>query len=111
MAFVLRRLGWLPVALERARGLAGLGVVFTSPEWPEEPTFGHELSAAVRAPLRRQPGQVVRLCDEALHLHRVERLLERPVKLGENAAPWHSPFLHLVQLTLHLGGEADVEDV
>ena len=53
------------LALERARVLARLRMILAGEERPEEPAAcGIELAAAVRAALRRERRQIVRLGDE-----------------------------------------------
>src|SRR5688572_15842683 len=111
VAGVLGRLCGLPIPLEGTRELARLRVILAGDERSEESALRHQASTAVRTLLGGEPGQVVRFRDEALDLHRVERLLERAIEVGENAPPRERSLLDLVELPFHLRREPDVEDV
>src|SRR5206468_7797298 len=99
------------LTLERPRVLAGLRVVLAGEERSEESAARLELAAAVGAPLVDDRAEIVRLGDERAELHVLERLVERLPEILQDDAPPELPFLDLVQLQLHPGGEVDVEDV
>src|SRR2546425_82088 len=89
---------------EAAFGVAGAG-----DERSEPPALHHQPAAARGTLLLVQLRQVVHVVDELLHVHRVERLRERPPEVAQHLLPAEVALLDLVELVLHLGREPDVE--
>src|SRR3989449_4454075 len=71
----------------------------------------YQRAAAVRALLFGQLRQVVYVVNQPLDVDRRERLRERPPEVFEHALPGEVALLHLVELGLHLRGEAHLEHV
>src|SRR5881398_535654 len=86
------------VAPQRPREPALVGVAGAGDERAETPAPHHQTAAARRALLLGQAREVVHVVDQLLHVHRVERLGERPPEVAQHLLPREIAFLHLVEL-------------
>ena len=110
LTHVLRELGWLLLALDGARVLARLGVIFAGHERPEEPTLGDELASTIGTLLGGERRQIVGFTDEDVEIVVVERGLERRPEIGQRTHPAQFTVGDLVEFPFHLRGELHVED-
>src|SRR5438445_653462 len=91
---------------QRPREAALVGVAGAGDEGTEPPAPHHQAAPARGALLLVQVGEVVHVVDQLLHVHRVERLGERPPEVAQHLLPREIAFLHLVELIFHLRRES-----
>ena len=102
-----------PRLLQRLHVVAGVLVLDAGQVGPEAPGLELDRRAALGAALLGQLLGVepVGVGHQRVHVHRVERLGERPVEVLEHPLPAQLAVLDPVELVLHPGGELDVEDL
>src|SRR5687768_16405801 len=86
-------------------------MVLAGDERSEESPAGHKACTIYRTALRLEHREVVRFGDERFDVSVFQRGGERPIEIFEHLAPVHVALLDLIESSLHLRCELDVEDV